>query len=84
MLATAATFFSGALAAWLLGTTRPARVIEILSLAAGVLGYVVAQRIRRQTAGLWTLIGYVAFWALAVLISICWILVAATGATNAA
>lgn len=81
---TAAAFFSVAAAAWLLGTSREARVIEVLSFAAAVVGSVVTARIRRRTVGRGTLVGYVTFWALAVAVSLCWILVAATGTTSAA
>lgn len=78
-LMTAAGFFSAAMAAWLLGTSRPARVIEFASLAMGFLGYVVGTRLRKQTATPLVFAGYVAFWALAVLVTICWIAIAAAG-----
>lgn len=79
---TAAAFLSVAAAAWLLGTSREARVIEVLSFAAAVVGSIVTARLRKQTVGHGTLIGYVIFWVLAVIVTICWILVAATGTTS--
>lgn len=81
---TAAAFFSVAAAVFLLGTSREARVIEVLSFAAAVVGSIVTAKIRRQAVGRGTLVGYFTFWALAVFITLCWILVAATGATSAA
>lgn len=78
-LMTAAAFFSAATAAWLLGTSRPARVIEFASLAMGFLGYIVGMRLRKQAPTPIVFAGYCAFWALAVLVTICWIAVAAAG-----
>jgi hypothetical protein len=80
-LMTAAGFFSAAMAAWLLGTSRPARVIEFASLAMGFLGYVVGMRLRKRAPTPLVFAGYVAFWALAVIVTICWIAVAAAGGT---
>jgi hypothetical protein len=81
-LMTAATFFSGAVAAWLLGTSRPARVIEITSLLAGVIGYWVGARLRKEVPTLMVIAGYILFWVLAVVISACWILIAANGGSR--
>lgn len=81
---TAAEFLSVAAAAWMLGTTRQARIIEVLSLVTAIVGSIVMARLHLQTVGRWTRVGYIVFWTLSMLVSICWILVAATGATHAA
>jgi len=79
---TSAAFFSGAMAAWTLGTGRTARVIEITSLLAGVIGYWVGSRLRKRTPTMLVLVGYILFWVLAVVISACWILMAAKGGSR--
>ena len=77
-----AAFISAALAAWSLGTTGSARVIEVLSLAAGILGYFIVRSVRRQTTSISVLIGYFAFWGLTLLIGLAWIFVVANGTSR--
>ena len=55
------------------------RIIEIASLLVGFLGYVVGIRMRKQSPTPLAFAGYVAFWGLAVLVTICWIAVSAAG-----
>ena len=77
-LTTAATLFSGAVAAWLLGTSRQARVIEIASLCAGMLGNWIAWKLRNRQASVLAMLGFLLFWLLTVIITMCWILLAVT------